>query len=214
MHRIAQFASVSIIAAVAFAAGRAGLNAGTSAVAQPEIPDDVMEAMMTAMAPGEHHTVLEQLVGTWEGWVRFRMEPGQPWSENMPGTVKREMVLGGRFVKEIVSSPEGPAGPFEGIGYVGYNNLEKRFESVWMENAQTAMFDGHGYYDPDAKKMTFMHEQRNFMTGAMEIAIGEMDISNPDRHVYKGWMIGADGKKFENFEGVFERVAGGADVTR
>lgn len=98
------------------------LLSGASVLAADELPASARLAM-----PGENHTMLEPLIGTWN--VEMRVYPGQGAdpivSNEMSAT--REWILGGRYVEENLS------GTFAGfpaarLAIIGYNNLETRFE--------------------------------------------------------------------------------------
>jgi hypothetical protein len=196
------------VAGLAFVLGQATRPSAAAAAHQPE-GDEGMDAMMAAMAeagtPGEHHRHLDLMLGTWEGTMKWTPAPGAPAME-FPGTATREWVLDGRYLREVVKS-EGPEGMvFEGIGYTGYNNLDRRYETCWMDSMSTAMYPGHGTFNPQTRVFTFYSEMRDPATGRMVTSWGEMDMSDPDRHVMKGWCYAEDGTVFQNAEGVFERV--------
>ncbi len=95
------------VAGIAFAAGRLSFVLGgqplASAKPAQDQPDMEMSAEMEAKAraPGEHRRYLNRMIGEWEGVFRMWMEPGAEPME-MPGTVKREWVLDGRYIHETV----------------------------------------------------------------------------------------------------------------
>ena len=163
-----------------------------------------MEAWAEAGTPGEHHQHLNQMLGEWEGVFRMWMEPGGEPME-MPGTIKREWVLDGRYVRETVES-EAAWGPFRGIGYMGYNNMDGRYEFIWMDTESTAIMRETGTYDPDSKVLSTHGSHRDPMSGGVFSTRGILDLSNPNRHTYVGYATGSDGKEFKAFEGVMERT--------
>ncbi len=195
-------------AAVAFTVGRLGLPLASqsSALAQDQgemkmSPEEA--AWMKAGTPGEAHKVLDAMVGDFEATVKIWMTPdGEPME--FTGTLKREWVLDGRFIKETVKA-DSPMGPFEAIGYTGYNNIDGQYESVWLENASTAITSGSGTYNADKKELFMMSKHRNPATGQLMTNWHKTDLSDPYRETSTGWQVGPDGKKFKNFEGVFER---------
>ncbi len=199
------------VAGLAFAAGRLSIVLGGQPLAsaqpaqdQPEMEMSAeMEAMAKAGAPGEHHQYLNRMIGDWEGTFRMWMKPGAPTME-MPGTVTREWVLDGRYIREIVDS-EGEWGKFRGLGYMGFNNVDGQYEFIWMENMSTAIMFSTGSYDPDSKVLTIRGSHRDPMSGHMFSSRGTLDLSDPNRHTYVGYATGPDGKEFKNFEGTMER---------
>ncbi len=197
MH-VKQILGVVLVAGLAFGAGRMGLSAESSARAQPG-----EAAGVDPGAPGEHHKVLEKFNGNWEGVFTIHV-PGVGEMESK-GTVEREWILDGRFLVEEVRAEMGPGQEFVGYGVFGYNNAEGRYETFWIDNQNTAMVRDNGKYNADTGSMTFRGKTRNMM-GQMVTTRGELDLSNPNRHVYRGYETGADGVERLAFEGVMERV--------
>lgn len=215
MNRVSSLILVSV-AGVAFLVGQAVRPNAASASpaqkpaervdgAQPEgEADPMMAAMMEAGTPGQHHKYLDAMLGTWEGTMKWTPAPGAPAME-FPGVATREWVLDGRYLREVVKSGAAGGMSFEAIGYTGYNNLDHRYETVWMDSMSTAIFPGHGTYNPATKVFTFHQEMRDAATGRVVASWGEMNMSDPNRHVMKGWCYAEDGSVFQNAEGVFTR---------
>jgi hypothetical protein len=195
------------VAGAAYAAGHFGVLAGggSDAWAQPQQEPSAEElAYMKAATPGPHHRILDQLAGTWEGEFKFRMTPDAPY-EVSHGTVTREWILGGRFLKEVVNGTS-KMGPYEALGFIGYNNFDGRYEMAWVENMSTAIYMEPGTYHPDTKVMHMAGDHRDPVTGRLVHSWGKMDLSDPDRHVYMAYSTDPDGRTFTAMEGVLERV--------
>ncbi len=207
-------------AAMAFAAGRAvPWNEGVAS-AQPATKDKGQppakpdkpappagQPDMAAMEvkPTEHHKRLEAMLGTWEGGVKFWMAPGSEAMEST-GTVKREWDMDGLFLVERVTGKSvGMPGEFKGLGILGYNTFENRYESVWIENMATPISFMTGTYDAGKKSMTFTGDMLNSMTGKREKQRHVVDLSDPSKQTMLGYGIGPDGKEFKNFEGTFTK---------
>ena len=197
------------VAACAFAAGRIDWGWSNTSMAEPlqqagefeATPE--MEAMVKAGMPGKNHEYLNQLIGTWEGTFRMWMEAGAPAME-FPGTVTREWILDGRYIRETVEA-NSEMGSFRGLGFIGYNNIDGQYEFAWLENMSTAISFGTGSYDADAKVMMFRSTARDPLTGRVIYSTSKMDLSSPGLQRYVGYTIGADGKKFKSVEGTMER---------
>ncbi|MCH8151678.1 MAG: DUF1579 family protein [Planctomycetes bacterium] len=200
------------VAGLAFAAGRLSIVSGGQplASAQPaqDQPDMEMSAEMEAKAkagaPGEHHQYLNRMIGEWEGMFTMWMEPGEEAMMRMPGTVSREWVLNGRYIRETVDS-ESEWGKFRGLGYMGYNNIDGQYEFIWMDTKSTAIMFETGTYDPESKVLTTRGSHRDPASGQVFNTRGILDLSNPSRHTYVSYATGPDGKEFKNFEGTLER---------
>lgn len=200
------------VAGIAFAAGRLSFVLGGQPLASAQPAQDQpdmemsagMEAMAKAGAPGEHHQYLNQMIGEWEGMFTMWMEPGEEAMMRMPGTVKREWVLNGRYIHETVES-ESEWGKFRGLGYMGYNNMDGQYEFIWMDTMSTAIMFETGSYDPDSKVLTTRGSHRDPASGHVFSSRGTLDLSDPNRHTYVGYATGPDGKEFKHFEGIMER---------
>lgn len=192
-----QILGVVVVAGLAYGAGRLGLATESSASVQP-----VEAGGADPSAPGEHHEILEMFDGNWEGLFTIHI-PGGLTIESK-GTVKREWLLDGRFMFEEVRADMGPEGEFVGYGVFGYNNAENRYETFWIDNLSTAMTRNNGTYNADTKQMSFRGKARD-MAGQMVTTRGELDLSDPDRHVYREYQTGADGVERLAFEGVMEK---------
>lgn len=197
-------AGLLAIAAIGYLAGRYDL-VPAPAPAHAQEPDPAeMEAYLAATAPDEHHARLEPLAGTWEGSFRIWMAPDtEPMTTQ--GTIKRQWVLGGRFLKETVEATS-DMGSFEAVAYLGYNKLDGRYEFVWMENMSTAMYFESGRLDPDTNVLYTGGTYRDPVTGKAVASRGEVHMTAPDRHYYVSWSTDGNGREFKSFEGAVERV--------
>jgi hypothetical protein len=210
-----EIVGIFAIALVAFGAGRLiPFGAVTSqALAepqdqsgadQPEMPGD-WQAWVEAGIPGPHHEHLNRLVGEWEGEFTMWMEPGAPPMKST-GTAKREWIFGGRYLKEEINASS-EMGEFEGISYVGYDNIDGVYKTIWMDSMSTGIYMETGMLDPETMILSMRGSYRNPTTGKIMWSEGELDMSNPDRQVYKGYMTDSNGKRYQSFKGVMTRVS-------
>lgn len=130
------------------------LLVSVAAAQQPEQPS--MEEMMQLMAkystPGEHHKHLEQFIGAWSTTSKFWPAPGAPPVEST-GEAEHTAVLGGRFLhltyKGVMMDT-----PFEGMGFIGYDNYQQKHVDFWIDNFGTLMLTGEGSCDQGGKTIT------------------------------------------------------------
>ncbi len=94
-----------------------------------------MEAWQRASTPGDPHKKLEAIVGTFDAKVRSRLDPSQP-PEDSVATSVNSWVLGGRYVEQQFEGTM-MGEPFTGIGYTGYDNVQKKYVSASMDTAGT-----------------------------------------------------------------------------
>ena len=115
-----------------------------------------MEAMMEAYKklamPGEPHKLFASLAGSWTTHNKEWMEPGKPPKETT-GSAEMKMLLGGRFLQQEFTG-EMMGAPFSGIGIDAYDNLRKKYVTVWMDTMGTGIFIMEGDASPDGKTIT------------------------------------------------------------
>ncbi len=200
---------VGATALVAFAAGRLTLIGAASPAnasdpaQQPELTPE-MQACIDAGTPGAYHEQLEPLVGDWEMSIKMWQQPGAEPMQ-VTGKLRREWVLDKHFLRETVES-QSEWGTFQGLGYLGYNNLDGQYQSIWLDNMSTGIVSGTGSFDASAKVLSFRGSHRDPLTKALRSTRGTLDLSNPDRHIYAEYVTGADGKEFLAFEGIASRA--------
>ncbi len=208
-----------VIATAGFLAGQAAdwrTSAASAATlmqdGQPEMSPEVtaqMEAMMQAGTPGEHHAILNSFVGHWEGVYQWRPAPDAEMIP-MTGSVERKWILDGRFIEEHVDS-QSPWGPFQGRGFLGYDNVDGQYIMCWMDTTTTGFYQEQGVYNSKTKTMKMWSSHRDPASGHLVRMRSELDLSNPNRHTMRGWQTDASGVEFEAFKGVFEKVSAGHD---
>jgi hypothetical protein len=199
---------LAAVAGAAFVGGRMSTtiegNAAVASQAEAAQPADQME-MPKGMMVGPHHKHLEQMVGDWEGTVRFKMDPQSDWQESS-GTAHREMAMGGRFLIEHVTAEMEGMGQFKGMGITGYNTLEGHYEGAWIENMATYISTSTGEYDEDSETFTFKGEMLDPMTGDPTKTMMTLDASEDGKEVWAGYWIMPDGSRVKSFEGTFTRA--------
>jgi hypothetical protein len=179
----------------------AGLALAASLTAQDaKAPDEkkMMEAMQKASTPGEAHKKLEPFVGTFDARLRMWMDPTKP-PEDSTGTMTNTWVLGNRFVQQ---SFEGTfmGEPFAGMGYVGYDNVTKKIQSVWMDTASTAMMWMTGGADAAGKAVTTKGTMSDPMSGKTMPIEDRITIVDDDHHRFEMWGKGPNGKQMKYME--------------
>lgn len=163
---------------------------------QPDM-NEVMAAMQQAMTPGEAHQRLNPLAGSFDLVTKMWMGPDAEAVEG-GGTGEHQWILGGRF---LAQSYQGSfmGMPFEGIGYMGYDNIQKKYVSTWMDSMGTGIMAGEGSYKGDGV-FEFWAEYPDASTGKIVKFREILEIESNDTHTLTMYMAGADGKEFKNME--------------
>ena len=172
-------------------------------VKQPEASPGMeaeMAAWMATAAPGEHHKHLEQMAGEWDARVTSSWG-GAP--EESKATLKSHMRMGGRY---LVGNFQGTmmGQPMVGQQILGYNNITKKYESLWRDNMGTGMMMETGTCDGAGKVIT--------MTGETDGPDGKKHKSRSVTTIGDGNFTmqmfgdGPDGKEMKMMEIVYTRT--------
>ncbi|MFP4083166.1 MAG: DUF1579 domain-containing protein [Candidatus Aminicenantes bacterium] len=158
---------------------------------------------MKMMALNENHAYLKNFEGEWDVKTKAWMQPGtEPVvSQN---TSSAELILGGRFLMmKFKGSMFGQ--PFEGLQIVGYDNLQKKYVTFWIDSSSTAFYLLSGTRDGSAEAIIDTGEWADPMTGG---TIGVRAVTkwiSKDEFVYEMYMISPDGKEFKTLENLSSR---------
>ena len=166
-------------------------------------PDEkaMMEMMAKAATPGEHHKKLEPLVGKFDAKVTSWTDPSKPPLQST-ATCERKWVLGGRYVEEQFSGTFMEQ-PFNGIGYTGYDNVGKKYVSIWMDSMSTGIMDMKGTLTGNAIAET--GSMVDPMSGKPMNLKSKMTVTDKDHHTFEMWGPAPDGKMFKMLEITYSR---------
>ncbi len=162
-----------------------------------------MEAYMKAMAVTDNHKALEFFAGDWEVKSTMWTMPGMPPSGG-GGTGGAEMILGGRFVMmRFKGTMMGQ--PFEGLQIVGYDNINQKYVTFWIDNSSTAFFLMTGTRDPDTKIFNDGGLWPDPLTGGTSKVRASTRVLGPDEYLYEMFMVMPDGSEFKSLENMYSR---------
>jgi len=163
----------------------------------------MMEAWAKASTPNENHQRLTQFAGNWNFTSRWWTAPGAEPQESQ-GTSTCELILGGRYLRETVSS-QMMEDVFEGIGFMGYDNLKKTYVSTWVDNMGTGIMVSEGSWDAGANTLTWVGEYVDAMSGKTQKMRMVTRMIGPDQHVTDFFQPGKDGKEYRSMEISYKR---------
>lgn len=119
---------------------------------KPMDKEAMMELWKQLGTPGEPHKLFATLAGSWTTATKEWMEPGKPPMESA-GVAEMKMLLDGRFLyQEFNGQMMGQ--PFNGIGIDAYDNMKKKYVTVWMDSMGTGIFIMEGTAGADGKTIT------------------------------------------------------------
>jgi hypothetical protein len=169
--------------------------------AAPMDPAD-MKAWMNYMTPGPMHQMLAKFNGTWKESVTFWMKPDAPASSST-STCVNQMIMDNRYQESNhVGDMNGM--PFEGRGYLGYDNAKNVFVSTWMDNMGTGIMSMEGKWDEKNKVIHFTGNMVDPMTGK-ELKVREEFKMIDDNNQLMEMYMTQNGKEFKSLEIKFTR---------
>jgi hypothetical protein len=170
--------------------------------------DSAMAAMMAKWqefkTPGKPHEGFKELVGTWSAKSMFWMTPDAPPSTS-EGTAEFKTILGGRYlVQDFAGSYEGET--FHGMGITAYNNFQKRYTDIWIDDMGTGVFISHGNFDESGKVLIMKGTVDDPMMGRADVPVRNV-MTHVDENTYKMEMYTVDptGREFKSMEVVYTR---------
>ncbi|HVE14926.1 MAG TPA: DUF1579 family protein [Elusimicrobiota bacterium] len=128
--------------------------------------------------------VLAAFVGSWNIRVRYWPQPGAPVQEG-DGTAEIRWVLNGRYIEQRQETRL-PGGPSSGIGYVGFDEGEGRYVSIWLDGLGVLHTSGA----PDLSGKSVRTRGR---MGRLDIE-ERMTPAGPGRFLYEAWTSRSDGE--------------------
>jgi len=194
----------SMIIGMVFALHGGFVHAAPEKVVQQPAMDPAkqaaMEAMQKAGSPSEGHKVLEPFVGTWTYTAQWLMSPDAP-PESMTGSARNSLIFGGRFLKQEIRGQAQGRPPFEGLGFTGYDNLRKEYQTVWFDNMATGMMKGTGQFDPATQTLTDQGDFSCPLTMETHRPFRAVwNVIDPQHTVYESYMRTPDGREFKAME--------------
>ena len=150
--------------------------------AQPPAMSPEEQAMMQKwqafMTPGDPHKVLAAKVGSWTNKVTIWMAPGAP-PTTTEGTSEFNTIMDGRYLTDMTTgSFQGT--PFQGHGLTGYDNMKKKYTSMWIDNMGTGIMTAEGTYDAATKTFTYRGEGPDVMADKYKPVKSVEKITGPD----------------------------------
>lgn len=143
----------ALLAAIVCLAGPVCAQEASKAAAPARMGDAALaQVLANAMTPGEGQKKLEPMIGTFEVKIRTWIDPSKPPVESLAICINT-WVLGQRYIHSTLSGFVAGE-PFDGIGYVAYDNVAKVYQTAWMDTGSTAMVWYRGTFDASGKSAT------------------------------------------------------------
>jgi hypothetical protein len=162
---------------------------------------EMRQKMEAACTPGPAHRALDALVGSWKAEMKCWQEPGGE-AQVSKGTAKAAWKFNGRFLEEEFLG-EMMGKPFRGQTLLGFDNVKKTFNSVWISDTQTSIFFSEGKGDANSKVITLEGESNCPINGqrAMKTVLR---VVSPDKHILEMFDV-TDGEGAKMMEIIYTR---------
>lgn len=160
-------------------------------------PEQQKEMMvwMQAAQPGQHHEHLAPFVGTWKGTVQMWMAPDAP-EMTEESVTEVAWIMGDRFLEWKHTGNYGDM-PYEARAIEGYNNVDKRYESMWIDNFGTLVMYFTGSCSDDGKSREMSAQFTDAVGGGTFKYRVEYKWIDKDHFTYTAFMDKGDGE-FKN----------------
>lgn len=171
--------------------------APVSAQTSSQDEQKAMEAYMKAGAVTENHAYLKRFAGSWTAKTTMWTVPGQPPTAG-GGSFEGRLIMGGRFVAlDFRGTMMGM--PFEGFQLTGYDNMQKKYLTLWIDNTSTSFFMLAGTRDAAKDILDQTGEWADPMSGMTKVR-AVIRFINADEYVWEQFMVLPDGKEFKSME--------------
>lgn len=160
----------------------------------------MMETYMRAAAPGPEHERLAKMAGTWKLVITDYSGPTPADDE---GTAVYTVGLGGRVLTQSVTSSMNGM-PFQGMGIEGYDNVGKKYWSVWNDSLSTGPMIAWGTCD-GAGSCSYEGSVNDPMTGKPAKVRMTLRADGADRRIFEFYGTGPDGKEAQMMRIVYTR---------
>jgi hypothetical protein len=144
--------------------------------------EEMMKRVQAAGTPGVGHEALEAFEGDWNVEVKSWMDPSGP-ADTSHGKAKVRWIFEGRFLEEEFHG-QMMGKPFTGRGLFGFDNTKQKFNSVWIDDVNTAMYTSEGKGENGNKIITLEGKASCAASGQKDVPMKQIfRVLGPDKHV-------------------------------
>jgi len=146
--------------------------------------------------PGENHRVLDRMVGNWKHKVQYWMSQDGP-TEQSEGTSVISWILGGKFLQHMVQGKSmGEA--FEGMGLIGYDNIRKEYNTIWLDSMGTGMMKGSGSFNQESLEFSESGDFSCPLVNNTRPYRATTKLIDEDNFTYETYMTDEQGNEFRS----------------
>jgi len=144
--------------------------------------EEMMKKMQAAGTPGAEHKALDAFEGEWKAEVKCWMEPGGTPNVSQ-ATSKARWIFGRRFLEEEFHG-EMMGKPFTGRCLLGFDNTKQKFNRVWIDDLNTAIYTSEGRGENGNKIITLEGKASCAATGQKDVPMKQIfRVISQDKHI-------------------------------
>ena len=182
----------SIAITILLSAG--GLELTRARGAQPAAEEDsTVKAWAEFATPNENHKRLGDFVGSWNIHMKFWPRPTAAPQES-DGAAEIHWILGNRYIEQRQNCPM-MGQPMSGIGYTGFDNIKRKYVTVWLDNIGTSILKTWGTFDSTKQSIKTQGTIDDPLTHKPLRYEDTATMINPDRFIYTAWTSTPDSAK-------------------
>lgn len=172
---------------------------------QSKEEQEMMKKWMDFSTPGPNHKYLEFFAGEWDAVGKLWMKPGDAPVDSKQ-EMKAKMLMGGRYLKYSIKGNY-MGMPFDGMSITGYDNFEKKFISIWIDNWGTGIYMTEGTLDAAGKIRTETGVWNDILSGGTNNVKMVYKTVDNDTVFYEMYMSGGiyGEKEFKSMEITYTR---------
>lgn len=163
---------------------------------------EMMKKWQAFATPGKAHEHLARKAGDWDLRVTMWQSPGAPPVESTSHS-EMKTIMGGRYlVDHTRGSFMGMS--FEGMGLSGYDNLKKKYVTLWIDNMGTGLMVSEG--SMEGQVCTYVGEGPDVMSGTYKKWRTVETFIDDDTWKTQMYGPGPDDKEFKMMEITYRRA--------
>jgi hypothetical protein len=182
--------TVVCLASPVFAQG-----AGKTAVPVSGKEEAALKVIESTMTPGEGQQRLDAMIGTFAVKIRTWSDPATPPVESLATSINA-WVLDQRYVQSMLSGHVLGA-PFNGIGYMAFDNVTKTYQAAWMDTGSTGITWYTGGMDASGKSATLKASIADPLTKKPTSVELRLTFASNGDHVTEVWGKGSGRQMFK-----------------
>ena len=155
-----------------------------------------MDVYVKMGAVTENHEFLKKYAGNWDCQVKGWTAPGQPPTVSR-GSFQGEMILDGRYLKMDFTG-EMFGQPFSGLQIIGFDNMQQKYTTLWIDNSSTFFFMTSGTRQDNVLSESGLWPDP--LNGTQAPVKARTTWINADEYLYEQFMVMPDQSEFKSME--------------